>query len=187
MKWKKKSQWVTAQRPKISTSAGARIGTGRFSPTSPKGGFAGSAYSGMRELGRYYNYDPETYYGQRLTGSSPDDVRWRYDLNKRLIGRPDYKSRASFPWLPRFPKQKWTKTSRKDVQKNPQFPGSKPGKWIHKFRSSKRHRRYKSWPKFQYRRRRTNGVQGTLSRDTIRYIKSSKYPLLHKLQYTVYP
>ncbi len=102
------SRWVTAKKHRSQSSTGARISAGRFQPSSPKGGYLGNIYEGARYLDERYGYRTESYYKKRLFGDKKADIDWRYDLNKRLIGRPDYKSRASFPWLPRFPKKQYT-------------------------------------------------------------------------------
>ncbi len=113
----------TKDNQRSSASTGARISPGKFSPTSPKGGFVSSIYEGARYYDANYGYNAEGYYRKRLFGNEPDDVRWRYDFNKRLIGRPDYKSRATFPWQPRYPKQKYS-TSYSELQKgNKRGPG----------------------------------------------------------------
>ncbi len=108
--------WFQTQRNRSSASTGARVSPSKFSPTSPKGGFGSSVYEAGRYLDDRYGYRTESYYRQRLFGNSPADVRWRYDVNKRIIGRPDYKSRVSFSWQPRFPKKSW-KQSRKSYSK----------------------------------------------------------------------
>ncbi len=94
--------WMSPYKSRSSASTGARVSPSKFSPTSPKGGFGSNVYEGARYLDETYGRRYESYYRQRLFGKNPDDFRWRYDLNKRLIGRPDYKSRASYVWQPRW-------------------------------------------------------------------------------------
>ena len=123
---------MTANNQRSSGSTGARISTGKFSPSSPKGGFGSSLYEAIRAIDDTYGYRSESYYRQRLFGNKASDIRWRYDLNKKIIGRPDYQSRVSFPWLPRFPKKKWTKTTGKDFQENSKVRTSKFQRRVYK-------------------------------------------------------
>ncbi len=122
MKYKTKP-WMTPYEGRRQSSTGTRVSGGRFSPYSPKGGFADPVFQGVREAGRrYFNYDPIDYYEKRLFDTDPDSVRWRYDLNKHLIGRDYHKSGRYVPsWLPRFPKKKYTSPSEAYLQKGTKF------------------------------------------------------------------
>ncbi len=122
----------TPKRTRGGASTGTRITTSRIQYTNPKAGFASPIVEGVQEVGRYYfNYDPEAYYKQRLFGDNPSDFRWRYDLNKRLIGRPDYKPRALPSWVPSYGKKKFPKK---------RYPKFQEG---NKYRARKRYGRYK--------------------------------------------
>ncbi len=123
-------KWMSPRDQRSGSSAGARVSSGRFSPTSPKGGFGSSIYDASKAIGRYYGYDPESYYKQRLFGNTPADVRWRYELNKHLIGRDYHKKRnVSFTWQPRFPKKKYVEPYDSYLQKSSKFRGSKLRSW----------------------------------------------------------
>ncbi len=117
---------MTKSDRRTGGSTGTRISTGRFSPSSPKGGFGDPVYQTAKNIGQYFGYDPEGYYKQRLFGSSRADKQWRYDLAHHLLGRPTWKNRV---WLqeifPTFGKKKWPETLRKDLQKGNQRGTSK--------------------------------------------------------------
>ncbi len=97
--------WTNQYQTRSSASTGARIHPDRISLVSPKGGFVTPVYETARYIDERYGYRTESYYRERLFGRSADSSRWRYDLNKRIIGRPDWKSK--YAPFPRFPKQKY--------------------------------------------------------------------------------
>ncbi len=142
--------WYQKNKARSSASTGARISTGKFSPTSPKGGFGTNVYEGVRYLDERYGSGYERYYRQRLFGKNPDDYRWRYDVNKRLIGRPDYKGRVSFPWLPRWQKKKY-QTSYSKFQKSSVFRRRKFQSRFYKRSNSCRSRFNRCWTDRSYR------------------------------------
>ncbi len=116
---------VTARPQRSSASTGARISTGKFSPQHPKGGFGANIYEALRYLDENYGSRTESYYKQRLLGNTPDDFRWRYDLNNHLLRREhEHKSKYVPSWLPRYPKKKFITGYRKKLQKGTKLRGS---------------------------------------------------------------
>ncbi len=115
---------VTNQWMRSSASTGARISPSRFSPTSPKGGFVSSIYEGARYIDERYGYRTESYYRKRLFGETEDDRRWRSDLNTHLLMR-EHQHKTKYATFPRFPKKKFPKTYRENVQKSTKFRGGK--------------------------------------------------------------
>ncbi len=183
-----KPKWMTPSRSRSSASTGARVSASKFSPTSPKGGFGTNVYEGVRYLDENYGYRTESYYKQRLLGQTPSDYKWRYDLNKHLIGRDYHRNgNVSFPWLPRFPKKKYrSPTTSRDFQEGPKLSRGQSARWLYQRATSGRSGRNLSKANQQYRQSGTFWFSGKVHRGTILYIKLSKYPLLHKLQSPVY-
>ncbi len=177
----KTSRWVTASDYRAGSSTGARISTGRFGPTSPKGGFGSSVYDASKAIGRYYGYDPESYYRERFFGQSSDSSRWRYDLNKHLIGRDYHKTGRYVPsWLPRFPKKKWsTKTIRSDLQEGTEFQRGQFRYWSKKRDFSSRKRFYSTRPNICDRCRCSNRKSYKVRRGPNAYYKYYRSNRLH--------
>ena len=126
----KSPKLVIADRQRSQGSTGTRVSTGRFSPASPKGGFATDIIETARYIDERYGYRAERYYRQRLLGETRSDRKWREDLNQYLLGRKKYKSRSTdaFPWLPRFPKKKWASPSYTKLQESYKPRSSKQGR-----------------------------------------------------------
>ncbi len=114
MKWKQKSRWATPSDLRTQASTGSRVSGGRYKPSSPKGGFYDAGYQAAKDIGRYFGYDPEGYVYDRLLGTKPENLQWR---SKNLYGRDIYDRRVP-PWLPRFPKKKWPKSSSAKFQES---------------------------------------------------------------------
>ncbi len=172
----------TSQKPRSSASTGARVSPGKFSPTSPKGGFGSTAYEGVRYLDERYGYNVEKYFKTRLFGHEPGDFRWRYDLNKRLIGRPDYRTQYVPSWLPRFPKKKfWSETNNKDIQENTQLQKREFWSWIYQSTDNSRGRRSRYPTNKQYRWPGTYWLHIQIRGTTILRYQRSRHPMLHKL------
>ncbi len=147
------TMWWTPKSQRSSASTGARVSPGKFSPTSPKGGFGSSVYEAARYIDEQYGYNSEAYYKSRLFGNSPDDIRWRYDLNKHLIGRDYHKSsNVSFTWQPRFPKKKY-KTSYKQFHKKAVPSRRQFCRWVYSRPNRTWRRQCSSRPDYRYRRR----------------------------------
>ncbi len=160
--------WTPPQKQRSQASTGARISTSKFSPASPKGGFGSNVYEGARYLDETYGRRTESYYRQRLFGNNADDFRWRYDLNKHLIGRDYHKSgNASFPWLPRFPKQKYTSPSPKFLQESTKVRPSEFRSGFQQYVSNPRFRWNNSKTNIKYRRTGTNRCRCKVYRSTV--------------------
>ncbi len=179
---KPKNRWWTPTSQRSSASTGARISPGKFSPTSPKGGFGTNVYEAARYIDEQYGSNYEKYYRQRLLGKSPDDARWRYDLNKHLIGRDYHKTGSYVPsWLPRFPKKKWPKTSSPYIQENNKFRSGQLRSGIQQPGISDRSRFGGYWPNLSNRRKLSNRVQDEICRSTVLRFKRCKRCYLCKL------
>ncbi len=120
---KSKTRWVTTNNYfRQAGSTGARVSQRGFSPSSPRGGVYGSAYESARSVASYYGYDPEAYI-RRQVGPKYHHRNW--DFYKRyILQRKHYNHNATFPFLPRFPKRRFTKTFGKNIQKGSKFRGS---------------------------------------------------------------
>ncbi len=188
MKHFQKKPWMTpSEGRRQGTSTGTRVSSGRFSPYSPKGGFADPIYQGGRYIAKeYFDYDPLEYYEQRLFGDSPDDVTWRYDLNKHIIGR-DYHQKGNYvpSWLPRFPKKGY-ESPYTELQESSQYGIGKFQRRVSTRTSSKWKR-----PKYQQadicnRRGCACRQYNKIYRSTVHCDKRSRYALFRKLLNSVY-
>ncbi len=182
------SRIVTSDRQRGGGSTGTRVSTGQFGPASPKGGFFEPIYQGAKEIGRYYGYDPEGYYQQRLKGTRRPDIQWRYDLAHYLYGRPTFKSRKSdaLPFLPRFPKKKYATPSRKFIQEGYRDSPSKFRSRFRGKRSNYRPRFHNDGSDWRYRWKRSNWKNRKVYRTSSRFGKRNYWYNRNKYMFHVY-
>ncbi len=180
---KKKSRWwMKTDRFRSAASTGARINPKSYSPSSPRGGIYGSVYEAGRSVAAHYGYDPEGYAREQL-GQKYHHRNWDF-YKKNILGRDHYQHiDATFP---RFPKQKWPKTSYSKLQEGYPFHKRKFQRWVpdRKYSYSEG-RKYKQANKC-YRYGRSNWKCHKIYRKSNCNKQCCKHSMLRKLYTSVY-